>query len=167
MGSKDKKSKVVYTSGSWDMLHVGHLNILEKSKSLGDVLVVGVSTDELITEYKNAPPVIPYEQRKHIVESLSCVDVAIKQTILTDIRQLEEYEVDIVTIGNDWKDKYLEGLEWMKKQPGKEVVYLDYTPGVSTTGIKRDIIRNTYDIIYAELQRELESMESWKNKQKP
>ena len=166
MGSKDKK-KVVYTSGSWDMFHVGHLNILEKSKSLGDVLVVGVSTDELITEYKNAPPVIPYEQRKQIIESLSCVDVAIKQTILTDIRQLEDYEVDIVTIGNDWKDKYLEGLEWMKKQPGKEVVYLEYTPGVSTTGIKRDIIRNTYDIIYAELQREIESMESWKNEQKP
>jgi len=160
MGKNGKK--IVYTSGSWDLLHVGHLNILEKSKALGSDLIVGVSTDELIEEYKGIPPIIPFEERLQLVESVGFVDRAVKQTVLTEIAQLEELEIDIVTIGDDWKDKHLDGLEWMNRQPGKEVVYFEYTPGVSTTSIKRRIIKNTYDIISAELQRELEHMEQWK-----
>ena len=160
MGSK--KQKIVYTSGSWDLFHVGHLNILERSKALGDVLVVGVSTDKLIEDYKGIPPIIPYEERLQIVESIGCVDMAVKQEVLTEIAQLIDLKIDLVTIGDDWKDKHLDGLEWMKKQPDKEVVYFEYTPGVSTTGIKRKIIQNTYDIISAELHREIEHMEEWK-----
>lgn len=144
------------------MFHVGHLNILERSKALGDYLIVGVSTDELIQDYKGMPPVIPYEERFRIVSAIGCVDKAVKQTILTEIRQLQEFDVDIVTIGDDWKNRYLEGLDWMMKQPGKQVVYFEYTPGVSTTGIKRNIIKNAYDIIYSELQREVQNAESWK-----
>lgn len=158
-------TKRVFTSGSWDMFHVGHLNILERSKKHGDYLVVGVSTDELITEYKGIPPIIPFEERMRIVKSIGCVDEVVKQTKLTEIAQLIEYNIDIVTIGDDWKNKYLEGLEWMKNQPGKEVVYFDYTPGVSTTSIKKKIIQNTYEIISAEFQREINAMEEWKNKQ--
>ena len=161
----DKKSKVVYTSGSWDMFHVGHLNVLERSKEFGDVLIVGVSTDELIEEYKGMPPVIPFEERLRIIESIGCVDKAVKQTVLTEIAQLQELDVDVVTIGDDWKDKHLDGLEWMKGQPGKEVVYLEYTPGVSTTGIKRKIIQSSYEIISAEFKRETEHLEEWKRKQ--
>jgi glycerol-3-phosphate cytidylyltransferase len=158
----DKQGKIVFTSGSWDMFHVGHLNILEKSRALGDRLVVGVSTDELIEEYKGMPPVIPFEERLRIVSAMECVDVAVKQTILTEVRQLQEYDVDIVTIGDDWKEKYLEGLEWMEQQEGKEVVYFEYTPGVSTTGIKRKIIKNTYEIIAADMKREQKNIEHWK-----
>lgn len=144
--------KIVYTSGSWDLFHVGHLNVLKASKKLGDKLIVGISTDELIQEYKGAAPIIPYEARKEIVSSLECVDEVVQQTILTDINQLKEYAVDIVTIGDDWKNKYLQGLEWMK-QHGK-VVYLPYTKGVSTTAIKKQIINNSFEIIKAQLQRE-------------
>jgi glycerol-3-phosphate cytidylyltransferase len=158
-----KKEKVVFTSGSWDMFHVGHLNVLRRSKELGDRLVVGVSTDELIADYKGSPPVIPFEERLEIVSSLKCVDVAVKQTVLTEIRQLQEFQVDIVTIGDDWKDRYLEGLEWMKEHG--EVVYLPYTPGVSTTSIKRKIIENIYSVIAADLRREMERPEQWKQKQ--
>lgn len=154
--------RVVYTSGSWDMFHVGHLNVLERSKALGDWLIVGVSTDELIEEYKGLPPIIPFEERLRIVKALKCVDEVVKQTVLTEIEQLKLLDVDVVTIGDDWKNKHLAGLEWMKSQPGKEVVYLEYTPGVSTTGIKRKIIENTYQIISAELRREIEHMEKWK-----
>lgn len=156
----------MFTSGSWDLFHVGHLNILERSKALGDYLVVGVSTEDLIADYKGLPPVIPYEERARIVSSVGCVDKVVKQTILTEVAMLEEYDVDIVTIGDDWKDKYLEGLEWMKSQPGKQVVYFPYTPGVSTTSIKRKIIQSTYEIIAAEFKREAQHVEEWKNQQK-
>ena len=159
---KDGK-RIVFTSGSWDMLHIGH--VLERSRALGDMLIVGVSTDELIKEYKGMPPVIPFDERLRLVQALGCVDMAVKQTILTEIAQLQQYNVDIVTIGDDWKDKHLDGLEWMKAQPGKEVVYLEYTPGVSTTKIKKNIIQNAYEIIFSELSREIKHMEAWKQKQ--
>lgn len=156
--------KIIYTSGSWDMFHVGHLNILEKSRALGDCLIVGVSTDELIEEYKGLPPLIPFEERMRIIKALRCVDQAVTQTVLTEIAQLKELDVDVVTIGDDWRNKHLPGLEWIKSQPGKEVVYFEYTPGVSTTGIKKKIIENTYQIISAELKREAEHIEQWKKK---
>ena len=152
---------VVFTSGSWDMFHIGHLKLLKRSRRYGTRLIVGVSTDELIEEYKGCRPTIPYEERFEIIQALACVDKAVKQTVLTDIRQLKRYKVDVVTIGDDWKHKTLAGLEWMKEQ-GKRVVYLSYTPGVSTTGIKRRIIKSAYDIVYAELRREFESAERWK-----
>lgn len=161
---KNKEIKV-FTSGSWDLFHVGHLNILEKSKALGNILVVAVSTDELIEDYKGLAPIIPFEERMRIVESIGCVDIVVKQEILTDIDQLKKHDIDIVTIGDDWIDKHLDGLEWMKNQPGKKVDYFEYTPGVSTTSIKKKIISNTYDIIAAQFQREIESMEEWKKKQ--
>ena len=154
--------KRVFTSGSFDLFHIGHLNILEKSAALGDELIVGVSTDELIEEYKGMKPIIPYEQRARIVASIKCVTKVVKQTRLTEIAQLQRENIDIVTIGDDWKGKYLEGLEWMKNQPGKEVVYFPYTPGVSTTQIKSQIIKSASDIIAAALSREEFIDKNWK-----
>lgn len=162
MGTKT----IVYTSGSWDLFHVGHLNVLRKSKSFGDYLVVGVSTDELIEDYKGTPPIIPFDQRFQIIESIKFVDKVVKQTILTEIDQLKDLNVDIVTIGDDWKDKYLEGLDWMESQDGKKVEYLKYTEGVSTTSIKRKIIDNIYEIISADFKRENMHIEEWKQRQK-
>lgn len=157
---KEKKIRV-FTSGSFDLFHVGHLNILERSAVLGDELIVGVSTDELIGHYKGMPPVIPFEQRIRIVSSLKCVTKVVKQVKLTEVAQLQQEEIDIVTIGDDWENKYLEGLEWMKQQPGKKVVYFPYTPGVSTTSIKKRIIESTNEIISAALQREAELDYNW------
>jgi len=135
-----KKKVVVYTGGVWDMFHVGHLNLIKKSKSKGDVLIVGVNTDEFVQQYKNKTPVIPYKDRVKIVKSCKHVDKVVKQTVLNDIRTLKRYKVDIVTIGDDWKDKYDEGLEWMKKHG--RVIYLPYTKGVSSTFIKEKIQKN-------------------------
>ncbi|MEG1370720.1 MAG: adenylyltransferase/cytidyltransferase family protein [Mucinivorans sp.] len=154
---------IVYTSGSWDLFHVGHLNIIEKSKSYGTKLIVGVSSDELIASYKGVKPVIPFEERKRIIEALKVVDMVVRQDVLTDINQLKEFDVDVVTIGDDWEHKYLEGLEWMKEQ-GKTVIYLPYTKGVSTTGIKKDIILNSQKIIEAAIDREIMNMDDYDNK---
>ena len=153
--------KRVFTSGSFDLFHIGHLNILEKSAALGDELIVGVSTDELIEKYKGMKPIIPFEQRFRIVQSIKCVTKVVKQVKLTEIAQLQREKIDIVTIGDDWVDKYLEGLEWMKQQPGKEVVYFPYTPGVSTTIIKRQIIESANQIVYAALHREELKDKDW------
>ena len=162
---KEKKVRV-FTSGSFDLFHIGHLNILEKSALLGDELIVGVSTDELIQHYKGMPPIIPFEQRMRIVSSIKCVTKVVKQVKLTEIAQLERENIDIVTIGDDWKDKYLEGLECINQQPGKRVVYFPYTPGVSTTGIKKRIIESTNEIIAAALQREAELDYNWPEDEK-
>lgn len=162
---KEKKVRV-FTSGSFDLFHIGHLNILEKSAALGDELVVGVSTDELIQHYKGMPPIIPFEQRLRIVSSIKCVTKVVKQVKLTEIAQLQREEIDIVTIGDDWENKYLEGLEWMKQRPGKKVIYFPYTPGVSTTGIKKRIIESTTEIITAALQREAELDYNWPEDEK-
>lgn len=158
---ENKKTVRVFTSGSFDLFHVGHLNILQRSAALGDELIVGVSTDELIERYKGMKPIIPFEQRIRIVESIGCVTKAVKQVKLTEIAQLRRENIDIVTIGDDWINKYLEGLEWMKSQPGKKVVYFPYTPGVSTTGIKKTIIEGANRIIEASLMREAERDLNW------
>ena len=156
----EKKIRV-FTSGSFDLFHVGHINILERSAALGDELIVGVSTDELIEKYKGMRPIIPFEERFRIISSLRCVTKAVKQTKLTEIAQLQRENIDIVTIGDDWKCKYLEGLEWMKAQPSKKVVYFPYTPGISTTAIKRKIIENANDIVAAALYREELKDKDW------
>ena len=165
MDNENKKIRV-FTSGSFDLFHVGHLNILEKSDALGDELIVGVSTDELIEQYKGMKPVIPFEQRFRIISSLRCVTKVVKQVKLTEIAQLKREQIDIVTIGDDWEHKYLEGLEWMKSQPDKKVVYFPYTPGVSTTSIKKCIIECTNQIVQAALQREAALDYNWKEDEK-
>ena len=162
----ERKKIRVFTSGRFDLFHIGHLNILERSAALGDELIVGVSTDELIQHYKGMPPIIPFEQRFRIISSLKCVTKAVKQVKLTEVAQLQREDIDIVTIGDDWINKYLEGLEWMKQQPGKEVVYFPYTPDVSTTSIKKKIIESTSEIIRAALQREAELDYNWPEDQK-
>lgn len=163
----EKKPIRVFTSGSFDLFHIGHLNILEKSAKLGDQLIVGVSTDELIQEYKGMKPIIPFEQRFRIISALKCVTKAVKQVKLTEIAQLQAEDIDIVTIGDDWEDKYLEGLEWMKAQEGKNVIYFPYTEGISTTTIKKHIIESTNQIIEAALKREEEHDKNWKEDNRP
>lgn len=162
----EKKKVRVFTSGSFDMFHLGHLNILRKSAELGDELIVGVSTDELIEHYKGMRPIIPFEQRLKIVESIKYVTKVVKQVKLTEVAQLQRENIDIVTIGDDWENKYLEGLEWMKSQPGKKVVYFPYTPGVSTTLIKKKIIESTKEIVEAALKREMELDRNWPEDEK-
>lgn len=152
--------KTVYTSGSWDLLHLGHINMIKRSRELGDRLVVGVSTDELIEAYKGMKPIMPFPDRMELVAAVRGVDQVVEQRELMDIGILKEHAIDVVTIGDDWQGKHLAGIEWMKDQ-GREVAYLPYTPGVSTTGIKRKILDNTYQIIFAHFKREMESSQRW------
>lgn len=132
--------KKVYTSGTFDMFHIGHLNILRRSRALGDFLVVGVSTDELVASYKLSKPIIPYADRAAIISALREVDQVVMQEDLFSEKLMTELDIDIMTIGDDWKDKHHSGMEWVKNHPKIEMVYLPYTQSVSTTRIKEMVI---------------------------
>ncbi len=144
--------KIVYTAGTFDILNLGHINIFKRSKQLGDYLIVGISTDKLVKSYKKIFPIMPYKERCLIIKSIRYVDKIIKQTKLLNIKQLKKIKPNIITIGSDWKNKTLPGLEWAKKQ-GIKIIYIPYTNQTSSSEIKRRIIKNSYEIIKSQTKR--------------
>ncbi len=134
-------NKIVFTAGTFDLFHVGHLNILMKSKSLGNKLIVGINSDKLVLKYKNKKPLMPYKLRKKMIESCIYVDEVIKIDKLLDINIMKNLKMNILTIGDDWKGKYLEGLEWAKNNPEINLIYIPYTKEINSTKIRR-LIRN-------------------------
>jgi glycerol-3-phosphate cytidylyltransferase len=129
-----KKYKVGYTTGVFDMFHIGHLNILKKAKEQCDYLIVGVSTDEVVKEYKNKTPIIPFEERIAIVSELKCVDKAVAQTSMDKMKAWQELHFDALFHGSDWKgsDMYKKIVEEFNAI-GVDVVFLPHTEGISST----------------------------------
>ena len=129
-----KKYKVGYTTGVYDMFHIGHLNIIKKAKEQCEYLIVGVTTDELSMKRKNKLPIICEEDRIAIVEAIKYVDKVVKQSDMDKLRAVKEYGVDAVFVGSDWKgtDSWNE-YERQFAELGCTVVYLDHTDGISST----------------------------------
>ena len=131
-----QKQRVVFTAGVWDILHVGHLNLLRRAKDLGDKLIVGVLTDEAAARYKPRP-VMPFEQRLEIIRALRMVDdvVQVDDTNATPV--LQRLSPDILVHGSDIDHKpgWEIGQTWIREKGG-EFVVLPYTEGVSSTGLK-------------------------------
>lgn len=98
-----KKYKVGYTTGVYDMFHIGHLNILRRAKEMCEYLIVGVSTDECVKSYKNKTPIIPFEQRAAIVEAIKYVDEVVPQTSMDKLTFLKERHFDVMFHGDEWK----------------------------------------------------------------
>lgn len=134
------KKIVGYTTGVFDLFHIGHLNILKKAKENCDYLIVGVSTDELVQEYKNKSPVIPYWQRAEIVKAIRYVDQVVPQTNMNKVEAWEEYKFNRIFLGDDWKgsDKWNK-IENDFKKVGVEILYFSYTKNISTTLLKEKI----------------------------
>ena len=129
--------KVVITYGTFDMFHIGHLNLIKRLKKLGDRLIVAVSTDEF-NALKGKKTVIPFEQRKAIVESIREVDFVIpEQTWAQKVDDIRNYNVATFAIGNDWAGKFDHLSQFC------EVRYLDRTEGISTTELKETLRRFT------------------------
>ena len=129
---------VGYTTGVYDMFHIGHLNILKRAKEQCDYLIVGVSTDELVQHDKNKTPIIPFEERCAIVEAIRYVDKVVPQTDKNKFAAWEKYHFNKMFVGSDWKGT----PQWAKFEEefspvGVEIVYLDHTDGISST-----ILRN-------------------------
>lgn len=129
-----KKYKIGYTTGVFDMFHIGHLNILKHSKEQCDYLIVGVSTDEVVKSYKNKTPIIPFEERIAIVSELKCVDLAVPQTSMNKMEAWEKYHFDALFHGSDWKgsNMYNKLIEEFSAV-GVDVVFLPHTENVSST----------------------------------
>ena len=131
-----KKYKIGYTTGVFDLFHIGHLNILRNAKEQCDYLIVGVSTDEVVQSYKHKSPVIPFEQRIAIVESIKYVDRVVAQTTMNKMEAWQTLKFDVLFHGNDWQnsDMYNKIIKEFS-EVGVDVVFLPHTPGVSSTDI--------------------------------
>ncbi len=132
---------VVYTVGTFDLLHVGHLALLEYCKSLGDTVAVGVASDEVVLLYKPNIPVIPLDQRIEMLKALSCVDIVIPYHELDYLAVCKEVKADIFVIGEDWGSKpHNRGVEDYLKAQGKQIVQVQYNPRTSSTEIRKTVI---------------------------
>ena len=135
-----KKYKVGYTTGVFDLFHIGHLNILKKAKEQCEYLIVGVSTDELVFNYKNKYPIIPHEERMYIVNSIKYVDKVIPQINRNKFEAWEKVQFDVMFVGDDWKGTDIfNKLELKFKQVGVDIVYFPYTQGTSSTILRKKI----------------------------
>jgi len=134
-------SKIIgYTAGVFDLFHIGHLNILKRAKENCDFLIVAVSTDELVQQYKNKTPVICYEERKAIVEAIKYVDMVVPQENRDKLAALEKYGFQKMFVGDDWKGSQLfNSLEEKFKEKGAEIVYFPYTQGTSSTFLQETL----------------------------
>ena len=129
--------KKVITYGTFDLLHYGHINILRKAKSLGDYLIVGLSTDEFNNKDKNKECYFDYENRKSLLDAVRYVDLVIPEKNWEQkISDIQKYNVDVFVIGDDWEGKF----DYLKDF-GVEVVYLPRTKEISTSKIKDDLNR--------------------------
>ena len=126
-----------YVGGVFDLFHVGHLNILRKTKRLGCYVVAAVSTDELVEKYKGKKPIIPFEQRVAILKGCKYVDKVITQTKIISISLLKKHKIDIIVLGSDWKGVCLPALYWIRRNR-EGVKYFPYTKKVSATIIKNN-----------------------------
>jgi len=138
---KNKKKRVLYTGGTFDLFHSGHVNFLKQCKKISDIVIVSLNTDEFIFEYKKSKPIVSYENRKKVLESCIYVDQVVENIGGKDSKiSIRSVNPDIIAIGDDWaKKNYYEQMnftqEWLDKNDIL-LVYIPYTEGISTTKIK-------------------------------
>lgn len=135
-----KKYKIGYTTGVYDMFHIGHLNILQRAKEQCETLVVGVTTDELCFKRKQKYPIINENERMAIVGAIRYVDKVVRQEDMEKIRPVKDLEADVVFVGSDWKgtDAWNQ-YEKEFAEVGCTVVYLDHTDGISSSMLREKI----------------------------
>ena len=125
---------VGYTTGVFDLFHIGHLNLLRNARAMCDRLIVGVTTDELMVEYKNKKPVIPFVERCEILRSIDCIDVVIAQETMNKFEAWQKLQFDVVFVGDDWyKTPKWQDIQKQFDQVGVRIVYFPYTKGTSST----------------------------------
>jgi glycerol-3-phosphate cytidylyltransferase len=145
----------IYTVGTFDLLHVGHLALLEYCKTLGDIVAIGVASDEVVNSYKPHVPIVPLEQRMEMLKALRCVDIVRPYYELEYVSGCKELNPDIFIIGEDWGDNphNLE-VETYLKSVDKKIIQVSYNPKTSSTKIKQNVIDQSHRGKY--LTRELD-----------
>ena len=136
----DEKNVVGYTSGVYDLFHIGHLNLLKNAKGLCDKLIVGVTSDELVA-YKNKKSVIPHQERMEIVRNIQHVDAVVPQNDMDKFKMWERLKFDVMFVGDDWfKSEKWKKLDKQFKDVGVKIIYFPYTEGTSSTLINETLI---------------------------
>ena len=134
-----KKYKIGFTQGTYDMFHIGHLNLINHAKEYCDYLIVGVNADSLVEDYKNKAPVIKEKERAEIVRNLKAVDECVITTTLDKIVALDLYHFNVIFIGDDWKgNARWEQTRLDLAERGVDLVFLPHTTGVSSTGLRTE-----------------------------
>jgi len=136
-----KKYKIGYTTGVFDLFHVGHLNILKNSKNHCDYLVVGVSTDELVLDYKGKRPLIPFEERIEIVKAITYVDEVVPQLTIDKYMAWQKIKFDVIFHGDDWKNsKLYSSIENKFKSLGVDMMFFEYTKGTTSSALQKFVL---------------------------
>jgi len=139
------KKVIGYTTGVFDMFHIGHLNLLKKAKLHCDYLIVGVSSDDLVLGYKNKLPIIPLAHRMQIISALSCVDEVVIQTHRDKLKSFHEVGFNVMFVGDDWKgDPLFVELENELQKYDAGIEYFRYTKEVSSSKFTK-ILQEIYD----------------------
>jgi len=141
MKIKKNKKIIGYTTGVFDLFHIGHLNILKQAKSCCDYLIVGITTDSLVLKIKNKKPIIPFKERIEIVRNIKYVDETVIQGKIDEISDFKKYNFDIIFKGDDWKktEKW-NNLKKEFKKMGVKVKFFPYTKNTSSTIIKNILL---------------------------
>lgn len=139
---ENKRYRIGFIQGVFDMFHIGHLNVLRRAKDNCEILIVGVNSDELVREYKNKTPIVPFEERAEIVGALKYVDKVVKMTDRDKISAAKKYKFNALFMGDDWKgtDFYNEMEEKLKKE-NVDIVYFPYTHGTSSTILREKLLK--------------------------
>ena len=130
-----------YTTGVFDMFHIGHLRILERAKAECDQLIVGITTDELSLAEKGGRPIVPFYERRQIVSALRCVDLTVPQTSMDKRQAWESLRFDRMFVGDDWRGTpRWNALEREFAELGVEIVYFPYTDSTSSTHLRETLV---------------------------
>ncbi len=123
-----------YTTGVFDLFHIGHLNLLKNARAMCDRLIVGVTTDKLVMEYKKKKAIIPFDERCEIIRNIKGVDAVIPQRSMDKIEAWRKLKFDVMFVGDDWYDtEKWQGIEQELKAVGVRIIYFPYTMGTSST----------------------------------
>ena len=126
-----------YTTGVYDMFHIGHLRLLERARAKCDRLIVGVTTDELSLERKGKLPVVSFAERRAIVSALRCVDLTVPQYTMDKLVAWEALGFHRMFVGDDWRGtQHWNAIEAQFSEVGVEIIYFPYTPTTSSTQLR-------------------------------
>lgn len=142
MSNDHTENRIVgYTTGVFDLFHIGHLNLLKNAKAMCDILIVGCSTDEVVQKMKNKAPVVPFLERIEILDALPYTDVVVSQNLedyKDKFKAWEKYKFNLMFVGSDWQgtEKWNK-LESRFKEVGVKIIYFPYTKTTSSTKINK------------------------------
>ncbi len=150
----EKKKEIIgYTTGVFDLFHIGHLNVLRNARSMCDKLVVGVTTDELVS-YKHKKAVIPFTERCEIIRGIRYVDAVVPQYSMDKLEAWKKLKFDIMFVGDDWYNTpKWKDIEERFRDVGVQIVYFPYTKGISSTIINEILVKEREELVVREKEQ--------------